>query len=51
MGGHAWDAVMLLKAAIEKGGATTEGIRAGLEGLKDFHVLAVPLTFSGDHAV
>jgi len=50
-GGHAWDAVMLLKAAIEKGGATTEGIRAGLEGLKDFHGIGGTFNFSaGDHA-
>lgn len=50
-GGHAWDAVMLLKAAIEKGGATTEGIRTGLEGLKDFHGIGGTFNFSaGDHA-
>lgn len=50
-GGHAWDAVMLLKAAIEKGGATTEGIRAGLESLKDFHGIGGTFNFSaGDHA-
>ncbi len=50
-GGHAWDGVMLVKAAIEKGGATTEGIRAGLEGLKDFHGIGGTFNFSaGDHA-
>ena len=50
-GGHAWDAVMLVKAAIEKGGATTEGIRAGLEGLKDFHGIGGTFNFSShDHA-
>ncbi len=50
-GGHAWDGVMLLKAAIEKGGATAEGIRAGLEGLKDFHGIGGTFNFSaGDHA-
>jgi branched-chain amino acid transport system substrate-binding protein len=50
-GGHAWDGVMLVKAAIEKGGATTEGIRAGLEGLKDFHGIGGTVNFSaGDHA-
>jgi amino acid-binding protein len=42
---------MLVKAAIEKGGATTEGIRAGLEGLKDFHGIGGTFNFSaGDHA-
>lgn len=50
-GGHAWDGVMLVKAAIEKGGATTEGIRAGLEGLKDFHGIGGTFNFSAvDHA-
>ena len=50
-GGHAWDGVMLVKAAIEKGGATTEGIRVGLEGLKDFHGIGGTFNFSaGDHA-
>jgi branched-chain amino acid transport system substrate-binding protein len=50
-GGHAWDGVMLVKAAIEKGGATTEGIRAGLEGLKDFHGIGGTFNFSNhDHA-
>jgi branched-chain amino acid transport system substrate-binding protein len=50
-GGHAWDGVMLVKAAIEKGGATTEGIRVGLEGLKDFHGIGGTFSFSNhDHA-
>lgn len=50
-GGHAWDAVMLLKAAIEKGGVTSEGIRAALENIKDFHGIGGTFTFSGhDHA-
>ncbi|MDD2501366.1 MAG: ABC transporter substrate-binding protein, partial [Geobacter sp.] len=50
-GGHAWDGVMLVKAAIEKGGATTEGIRTGLESLKDFHGIGGTFNFSAhDHA-
>lgn len=50
-GGHAWDGVMLLKAAIEKGGTTTEGIRSALENIKDFHGIGGTFNFSaGDHA-
>ena len=50
-GGHAWDAVMLVKAAIEKGGATTEGIRAALEKIRDFHGIGGTFSFSAhDHA-
>lgn len=50
-GGHAWDGVMLVKAAIEKGGATTEGIRSALESIKDFHGIGGTFNFSaGDHA-
>lgn len=50
-GGHAWDGVMLIKTAIEKGGATTEGIRSALETIKDFHGIGGTFNFSaGDHA-
>ncbi len=50
-GGHAWDAVMLIKAAIEKGGATSEGIREALEKMKDFHGIGGTFNFSAtDHA-
>ncbi len=50
-GGHAWDGVMLVKAAIEKGGATSEGIRDALEKIKDFHGIGGTFTFSAaDHA-
>ncbi len=50
-GGHAWDAVMLVKAAIEKGGASSEGIRNALEGIKDFHGIGGTFSFSAaDHA-
>lgn len=49
--GHAWDAVMLLKTAIERGGHTSEDIRAGLEKIKDFHGVGGTFNFSSsDHA-
>jgi branched-chain amino acid transport system substrate-binding protein len=35
-GGHAWDAMMLVKGAIERGGATPAGIRAQLEKTRNF---------------
>lgn len=35
-GGHAWDAMMLLKGAIERGGATPAAIRAQLEKTRNF---------------
>jgi branched-chain amino acid transport system substrate-binding protein len=50
-GGHAWDAVMLVKSAIERGGATSEGIRNALEKIKDFHGIGGTFSFSAsDHA-
>jgi branched-chain amino acid transport system substrate-binding protein len=50
-GGHAWDAIMLVKAAIERGGATTEGVRNALEKIKDFHGIGGTFSFSAhDHA-
>jgi len=50
-GGHAWDGVMLVKIAIERGGATTEGIRDALEKIRDFHGIGGTFTFSpADHA-
>jgi len=50
-GGHAWDGVMLVKAAIEKGGATPEGIRNALENITDFHGIGGTFNFSAtDHA-
>src|SRR6185369_362531 len=36
-GGHAWDAVMLLKGAIERGGETPATIRDQLEKTRQFH--------------
>jgi branched-chain amino acid transport system substrate-binding protein len=35
-GGHAWDAMMLVKGAIEKGGATPAAVRAQLEKTRNF---------------
>jgi len=35
-GGHAWDAMMLLKGAIERGGATPAAIRVQLEKTRNF---------------
>jgi branched-chain amino acid transport system substrate-binding protein len=50
-GGHAWDAVMLLKGAIERGGDTPAGIRNELEKTKKFHGIGGTFTFSPqDHA-
>ncbi|CAH2031633.1 ABC transporter substrate-binding protein [Trichlorobacter ammonificans] len=50
-GGHAWDGVMLIKGAIERGGATPEGIRDALEKTRDFHGIGGTFTFSpSDHA-
>lgn len=50
-GGHAWDAVMLLKGAIERGGDTPAGIRNELEKTKNFHGIGGTFTFSPqDHA-
>lgn len=50
-GGHAWDAVMLLKGAIERGGATSEGIRDALEKTRDFHGIGGTFNYSAhDHA-
>lgn len=49
--GHAWDGIMLLKGAIERGGATPEGIRDALEKTKDFHGIGGTFNFSPtDHA-
>lgn len=50
-GGHAWDAVMLLKGAIERGGETPAGIRNELEKTRKFHGIGGTFTFSPqDHA-
>ncbi|UFS72855.1 ABC transporter substrate-binding protein [Geomonas sp. RF6] len=50
-GGHAWDAVMLLKSAIERGGDTPAGIRAALEKTRNFAGIGGVFNFSpADHA-
>lgn len=50
-GGHAWDAVMLLKGAIERGATTPAAIRDQLEKTKQFHGIGGTFTYSAqDHA-
>lgn len=50
-GGHAWDAVMLLKGAIERGADTAAAIRDQLEKTKQFHGIGGTFTYSAqDHA-
>jgi branched-chain amino acid transport system substrate-binding protein len=50
-GGHAWDAVMLLKGAIERGGDSPAGIRDQLEKTRQFHGIGGTFTYSAsDHA-
>jgi branched-chain amino acid transport system substrate-binding protein len=50
-GGHAWDAVMLLKGAIERGGDSPEAIQKELENTKNFHGIGGTFNFSPqDHA-
>lgn len=50
-GGHAWDAVMLLKSAIERGGATPAGIRGALETTRNFAGIGGVFNYSAkDHA-
>lgn len=50
-GGHAWDAIMLLKNAMEKGGFTPAAIRDQLEKTKHFAGIGGTFNFSpDDHA-
>ena len=50
-GGHAWDAMMLVKGAIERGGATPAGIRAQLEKTRNFAGIGGIFNFSPtDHS-
>lgn len=50
-GGHAWDAVMLLKSAMEQAGFSPAAIRDGLEKIKDFSGIGGVFSFSPeDHA-
>lgn len=49
--GHAWDAAMLVKGAIERGGTTPAGIRDQLEKVKGFPGIGGIFTFTPqDHA-
>ncbi|MDA8430005.1 MAG: ABC transporter substrate-binding protein [Geobacteraceae bacterium] len=49
--GHAWDAVMLLKGAIERGGNSAATIRDQLEKTRQFHGIGGTFTYSAhDHA-
>jgi len=50
-GGHAWDAVMLLKGAIERGANTPSTIRDQLEATKNFSGIGGTFSYSAqDHA-
>ncbi|MCX5845443.1 MAG: ABC transporter substrate-binding protein [Deltaproteobacteria bacterium] len=50
-GGHAWDAVMLLKDALERGGDSPEAIRKELEKTRNFKGIGGIFNFSPhDHA-
>lgn len=50
-GGHAWDAVMLIKSAVEHGADSTATIREQLEKTKNFHGIGGTFTYSPqDHA-
>lgn len=50
-GGHAWDAVMLLKTAIERGGETPAAIRDQLERIHGFAGIGGIFSYSAsDHA-
>lgn len=50
-GGHAWDAIMLIKEAIERGGATPASIRDQLEKTKNFAGIGGIFNYSEqDHA-
>lgn len=50
-GGHAWDAMMLLKGAIERGGASRAAIRAQLEKTRNFAGIGGVFNYSAsDHS-
>jgi branched-chain amino acid transport system substrate-binding protein len=50
-GGHAWDAVMLLKGAIEHGADSAAAIRDQLEKTRQFHGIGGTFSYSAlDHA-
>ena len=50
-GGHAWDAIMLLKGAIERGGDSPAAIRNELENTRNFKGIGGIFNFTPqDHA-
>ena len=50
-GGHAWDAVMLIKGAVEQGADTPSAIRDQLEKTRNFHGIGGTFTYTAqDHA-
>jgi len=50
-GGHAWDAVMLIKNAVDRGADSAATIRDQLEKTKNFHGIGGTFTYSAqDHA-
>jgi branched-chain amino acid transport system substrate-binding protein len=50
-GGHAWDAVMLIKGALERGASTPAAIREQLEHTSNFHGIGGTFNYSSsDHA-
>ncbi len=50
-GGHAWDAVMLLKGALESGADTASAVRDQLEKTTNFHGIGGTFNYSAnDHA-
>jgi len=50
-GGHAWDAMMLVKAALERGAATTASVRGQLEKTRNFAGIGGIFTYSPtDHS-
>ena len=50
-GGHAWDAVMLIRNAVDRGADTPASIRDQLEKTKNFHGIGGTFTYSAqDHA-
>lgn len=50
-GGHAWDAVMLIKGAVERGVTTAASIRDQLEKTRNFHGIGGTFTYTPqDHA-
>jgi branched-chain amino acid transport system substrate-binding protein len=50
-GGHAWDAIMLIKTAVEQGADSAATVRDQLEKIKNFHGIGGTFTYTAqDHA-